>query len=582
MYAIDNMAQHPGLATPVRPYIANPCYPPVGGVVATGWDDLAASLKVGTSVLAIDGPVVAGWTSLVQGLGKALESRQQQTSFIWTGDWLLPWSRLEELTSSPELRGDPDFERLFSGRLEDLLQVPRNLEVPPDEILVVYGPGAALVGHSTLWYADLPKRYAEAAISAGEGHNLGQRSGDGPGTTRRLFFVDWPLLDRHRDETAPSADLWLDMQDASAPAFLDGVTLRATLADLADRPFRTRPTFNTTPWGGHWGQKFLGYNTDAPNTALGYELIAPEAGVLIGSEGGPRVELPFQLVVATGPEQVLGADVYHRFGTSFPVRFDYLDTVGGGNLSVHCHPKADYMRTVFGWPYPQHESYYVMVGGEDHQIFLGLRQDADIDAFHRDASTADYDGTPLEISDYVPAWPATPHQIFLIPGGTPHGSGKGNVVLEISATPYLYSLRFYDWLRRDTDGGLRPVHVGHAFRNLNTDRRGGAIENELIPKPHLLRKGDGWHEELIGKLPEIFFEVRRVVLGPGACAEDGTGGRFNVLNVVDGEGVVVEVPDGRSHSLVYAETLVVPAGVGNYSLRSLGNAPVKVVKALVS
>jgi mannose-6-phosphate isomerase class I len=515
-HALDNMIQQPGLAKPVRPYIANPCYSPVGGVVASGWDDLAATLEVGTTVLAIDGPVVAGWVGLRQGLGQALERRQQQAGFIWTGDWLLSWSRFEQLTSSPELRDDPDFECLFSGRLADLAQIPENLDVSPGEVLVVYGPGAALAGHSTLWYTDLPKRYAEAVMSGGEGLNLGQRSGDGPGTTRRLFFVDWPLLDRHREEYLPSIDMWVDMQDASAPKFVDGVTLRGTLADLAHRPFRTRPTFNTTTWGGHWGQEFLGHNADAPNTGVGYELIAPEAGVLIGNEGGPWVEVPFQLVVATHPEPVLGADVYHRFGSSFPVRFDYLDTLGGGNLSVHCHPKPDYMRTVFGWPYPQHESYYVMVGGEGHEIFLGLRQDADIEAFRRDASTAEDDGTPLEISEYVPPWPAAPHQLFLIPAGTPHGSGKGNVVLEISATPYLYSLRFYDWLRRDTEGGLRPVHVAHAFRNLNADRRGDAIEKELIPKPRLLRQGHEWHEELIGRLPEMFFEVRRVVLQPGS------------------------------------------------------------------
>jgi mannose-6-phosphate isomerase class I len=576
------MIGQPGPAARVRAYIANPCYPPIGGVVSSGWDDLAASFGGAAGILAIDGPVVAGWENLVQGLGDALETRQLQASFIWTGDWLPSWSRFEKRTSSPDLRDDPDFERLFSGRLEDLLQLPENLEVPPGQVVVVYGPGAALVGHRTLWYADLPKRYAEAAISAGEALNLGQRANDGPGTTRRLFFVDWPLLDRHRDETAPIVDLWLDMQDASVPAFLDGVTLRATLADLARRPFRARPTFSTTAWGGHWGQKSLGHSKNAANTGLGYELIAPEAGVLIGSDEGPQVEVPFQLVVAADPEQLLGADVYHRFGTSFPVRFDYLDTLGGGNLSVHCHPKADYMRTVFGWAYPQHESYYVMVGADDHEIFLGLRQDADIDAFHRDASAADDDGTPLDISGYVPSWPAAPHQLFMIPGGTPHGSGKENVVLEISATPYLYSLRFYDWLRRDSEGGLRPVHVGHAFRNLNTERRGSAIENELIQKPRLLRQGDGWHEELIGKLPEIFFEVRRLVLGPGSSAQDGTGGRFNILNVVEGDGVVVEVAGGSSHSLVYAETLVVPAGIGNYSLRSLGNAPVRVVKALVS
>ncbi len=81
--------------------------------------------------------------------------------------------------------------------------------------------------------------------------------------------------------------------------------------------------------------------------------------------------MPFQLVVATHPEELLGDSVHRVFGTSFPVRFDYLDTVDGGNLSVHCHPQPDYMRSVFGWPYTQHESYYVMVGGESQRVFLG-------------------------------------------------------------------------------------------------------------------------------------------------------------------------------------------------------------------
>jgi hypothetical protein len=568
-----------GLAA--RPYTATPCYPPAGRPVACGWDVLAAALHRGVARLAIDGPVVAGWADLVSGLGQALGQRGFQVKFREMGNGLLPWPRIEALTSSYELRDDPDFDHLPSGNLSDLVRPASRPEVQTGSLLVVYGPGAALVPHDALWYVDLPKRYAEAAVAAGSGLNLGQPAGAGPGTTKRLFFIDWPLLDRHRDEIVPHVEFWIDMQDAGSPAVLDGDTLRATLAELALRPFRTRATFNTTPWGGHWAQRTLGQNPGSLNTALGYELIAPEAGILIGTEGGPRVEVPFQLAVATHPVELLGESVHRIFGTSFPVRFDYLDTVDGGNLSVHCHPRPDYMRSVFGWPYTQHESYYVMVGAETQHIFLGLREDADLDAFHRDASKADHDGTPLEITRYVPTFPATPHQLFLIPGGTPHGSGVGNVVLEVSATPYLYSLRFYDWLRQGIDGGLRPVHVDHAFKNLDRRRRGEAVARELVQQPCLTRQGEGWHEELLGALPEMFFEVRRVALRPGAAADDATAGRFHVLNVVEGDGVMVEPAAAPEHSLVYAETLVVPAAVGHYTMRPLGPGPVRVVKALV-
>jgi mannose-6-phosphate isomerase class I len=534
------------------------------------------------SVVAVDGPVIASWADLVAGLGKALEQRGRKATFLSTATWLLPWQRVQELTSSYELRDDPDFDFLATGRLADLVRQPSHVQVPANGLSVVYGPGAALIPHDLLWYCDLPKRYAESAVTVGNGLNLGQSTGSGPGTTKRLFFIDWPLLDRHRDEIAGRISCWIDMQDPAAPAMLDGKTLRSTLADLATRPFRTRPTFNVTPWGGHWGQHRLGHNPDEPNTALGYELIAPEAGVLVGSADGPQVELPFQLMVSLYPVQVLGDVVHQVFGTSFPIRFDYLDTVGGGNLSVHCHPTPEYMRTVFGWPYTQHESYYVMVGSQQQRIFLGLREDADIEGFRREAHEADHDGTPLEISKYVPTFPATPHQLFLVPAGTPHASGEGNVVLEISATPYLYSLRFYDWLRQNVDGVLRPVHVRHAFRNLNIGRRGSTVERDLVQMPRCVREGDGWREELLGRLPEMFFEIRRLVVQPGAVADDCTAGRFHVLNVTEGDGILVETPGGEAHSLVYAETLVVPAAVGDYAVRPLGSGTVRVAKALVS
>jgi mannose-6-phosphate isomerase class I len=567
------------LAAP--PYTATPCYPSAGRPVLSGWAALAASLSPAVTRVAIDGPAIAGWADLVPGLGEALDQRGFRVEFREMAGWLLPWPRIEALTSSYELRDDPDFDRLPPGRLADLVRAPSRLDVPPGSLLVVYGPGAALVPHDVLWYADLPKRYAEAAIAAGSGLNLGQPLGTGPGTTKRLFFIDWPLLDRQRDEIMPRIEFWIDMQDASSPAVIDGATLRATVAELAVRPFRTRPTFNTTPWGGHWGQRTLGQNLSSLNTALGYELIAPEAGVLIGTEGGPLVELPFQLAVTAHPVEILGERVHPVFGTSFPVRFDYLDTVDGGNLSVHCHPQHDYMSAVFGWPYTQHESYYVMVGGESQRIFLGLQENADLDAFYQEASEADRVGRPLDITRYVPTFPATPHQLFLIPGGTPHGSGAGNVVLEVSATPYLYSLRFYDWLRQGIDGGLRPVHVNHAFKNLDRSRRGDAVARELVQRPRLLRQGEGWHEELLGALPEMFFQVHRVALEPGAVADAETDGRFHVLNVVEGDGVLIEPAAAPEHSLVYAETLVVPAAVGHYAVRSLGRGPVRVVKALV-
>ncbi|WP_235215267.1 class I mannose-6-phosphate isomerase [Phaeacidiphilus oryzae] len=577
------------------PYQPNPRYAAVGGAVARGWPAALAELPERVRVVALDGPWALDW----DGVRAALAAARPGLALLDVRPHLAPWAEIEARTEAGALAHDPHFAALSQATLADFFTALPAVR-PGEELTVVYGPGAALVEHDALWYADLPKRYAEAAIAAGTGTNLGQRPSDGPGGTRRLFYIDWPILDRHRDSLADRIDRWIDLQDPDAPASLDGAALRATAAGLARRPFRTRPTFNTTPWGGQWGRRELGFNPEGPNTALGYELIAPESGVLIGGrpgagtgagegggegegseDSGPQIELPFQLLVALHPELVLGETVHEMFGTSFPIRFDYLDTVDGGNLSVHCHPQPDYMKEVFGWPYTQHETYYLMSGSEQNTVFLGLRDDADVSEFHHRAHAADAEGTPFPIERFVQTFPATPHQLFLIPGGTPHGSGAGNVVLEVSATPYLYSLRFYDWLRRDARNRQRAVHVEHAFRNLDTERTGDAVARDLVQSPRILRKGEGWREEVLGRLPEMFFVVHRLAVDAQATAPDRTDGRFHVVNVVEGDGVLVRTEAGVEHRVGYAETLVVPAAVGRYTVTGLGARESRVVKAFV-
>jgi mannose-6-phosphate isomerase class I len=563
----------------VGAYEPNPSYPAIDAQVRRGWDAIAATVPDGKAIVAIDGPAILDWRVALDQLTASLAQRAIPHRLTRTESGFAPWERIVQRTSTPELADDPDFARVATATLREFFDDLPDVGRRQGEVVIVAGPGSALADHDVLWYVDLPKRFAEGVVRRGEGRNLGQ-SEDGAATTRRLLYIDWPVLDRHRESIAPAIDLWIDFQDPAQPASLDGSALRRTIASLASRPFRTRPTFNTAPWGGHWGQRVLGHSREAPNTAIGYELIAPESGVLIGDPNGPNVEIPFQLIVGIRRGDILGQAAQVAFGGSFPIRFDYLDTVDGGNLSIHCHPQLDYMRRIFGWEYTQHESYYVMVGGDGAKIFLGLQEDVDLAAFERAARTAIDEGEPFDIGAFVQAFPADPHRLFMIPAGTPHGSGDGNVVLEVSATPYLYSLRFYDWLRRDSDGALRAVPIDHAFANLDRERQGEAAVRDLIQEPRVIRSGDGWREESIGSLPEVFYEVRRLVLETERSVDSTTDGRFHVLNVVDGEGVTIDTAVG-SHPLNYAETIVIPAAVGRYRLTRAGKEPVRIVKALV-
>ncbi|WP_405943348.1 class I mannose-6-phosphate isomerase [Streptomyces sp. NBC_00932] len=564
-----------------RPYERDPRYSPNGGTVVTGWAAAVANVPTAPTVLALDGPAALDWSAAADGLAAALRSRGAEVAVL---DIRRLWSATAvERLCVPGPDADPFFLPLAGFSMGDLFETPPAQERPLDGVLLVFGPGAALCGPDLLWWADLPKRYAEQAITRGElplGANLGRP--DVPGELRSLFYTDWPVCDRHRDALAHRIDRWIDLQNEQDPASLDGAAVRATFAELATGPVRTRPYFNSTPWGGQWGVRELGFVPQNGNTALGYELIAPEAGVLVGQDEAAQVELPFQLLCELHPREFLGPEVHRRFGTSFPIRFDYLDTVGGGNLSLHLHPQEQYMRETFGWPYTQHETYYVTAGEPGAQVYLGLRDSTDVEVMRKEVEAAATDGVPLRVENHVQKHPAEPGQLFMIPAGTPHASGEGNLVLEISATPYLYSLRFYDWLRKGISGAPRPLSHEHAFANLDTARRGDDVAKDLVQQPRTLREGRGWREEVIGALPEMFYAVHRFVIEGPAAAEDDTAGRFHILNVSAGDGVVVETADGRRHDLAFAETLTVPAAVGAYRLQAVGDRPVHVVKSLVT
>ena len=302
---------------------------------------------------------------------------------------------------------------------------------------------------------------------------------------------------------------------------------------LSRRPFRTRPTFFPGPWGGQWLRGRLGVETTAPNLAWSYELISPEAGIVLGG-----LEVGFELLMAQESETVLGVDVAARFGRVFPLRFDYLDTLGGGHLSIQCHP-ARTTRAVFGLDFTQLESYYVMETTPGAKVFLGLRGDADVDAFERTRVPRWTDG--LRPRAPRAGHDAERHRLYLIPAGTVHASGAGNVVLEISATPYLYTLRFYDWLRTSLDGRCAP-----STWSTRSPTRPGAARRLRPPRPDSetppSERATAGPSSTSGGLPELFYAVHRLDFD-GAVADD-TRGRFHVLNLVEGDEIAIETAAG--------------------------------------
>jgi mannose-6-phosphate isomerase class I len=286
--------------------------------------------------------------------------------------------------------------------------------------------------------------------------------------------------------------------------------------------------------------------------------------------GKTRFELPSIDLVFHQPRALLGEAVHARFGDEFPIRFDFLDTMGGGNLSFQVHPLTEYIQQHFGMHYTQDESYYMLETGADASVYLGLRDGISPQAMIDALKAAQAGGVDFPAEKYANKWPAKKHDHFLIPAGTVHCSGANSMVLEISATPYIFTFKMWDWGRLGLDGKPRPIHLDHGAANIQWDRTTRWVEKNLINCVKPCACGDGWHEESTGLHEREFIETRRHWFSK-AVPHDTHGG-VNVLNLVEGEEVVVESPDGQFEPFVvhWTETFIIPAAVGSYTIRPCG------------
>lgn len=145
------------------------------------------------------------------------------------------------------------------------------------------------------------------------------------------------------------------------------------------------------------------------------------------------------------------------------------------------------------------------------------------------------------------------------------------MVLEISATPYIFTFKLWDWGRLGLDGLPRPVHLEHGAQVIDWQRDTQWVTEHLVNHFEPIAEGDGWREERTGLHEREFIETRRHWFTQPVTHHSHGG--VNVLNLVEGSEALVESPSGAFEPFVvhYAETFIVPAAVGEYRISPYGS-----------
>lgn len=442
------------------------------------------------------------------------------------------------------------------------------------DLIVIYGTGASYLTNSdilvymnlTRW--EIQQRYINNEITNWNSEN------DQEEFLRKLkrgYFFDWRIADKLKKKLFNKIDYMIDANNSDSPKMISGKNYNRSLLQVAQKPFRLVPYFDSGVWGGKWLQEKFNVHKEKSNLAWGFDGVPEENSIYLTCDD-VRFEAPAIDLVYQQPVLLMGEKVYGRYGESFPIRFDLLDTMAGGDLSLQVHPKVSYAQEEFGIHYTQDESYYIMEAKENAVIYLGVQKGVRKDYLVDALKSAHENNGSFHDEEFIYKRNIQKHDHYSIPAGTIHCSGKDCVVLEISSTPNRFTFKLWDWERLGLDGVPRPIHIKHGSENIEIERDQDWVENNLVNQFEKIHQESGWMEEKTGLHMLEPIETRRHWFNDRV--HHSTHDSVNMLNLVEGEEAIVKSLDQSFEPFVvhYGETFIIPECIKEYIIEPSGNS----------
>ena len=288
-------------------------------------------------------------------------------------------------------------------------------------------------------------------------------------------------------------------------------------------------------WGGDKLVAFKGLPACDEPIGESWELSAVpghESVVKGGEDDGLTLS---QLVQRYGADLV-GEDVYRRYGDSFPLLIKLIDAKR--DLSIQVHPDDAMAQRRHG-SFGKNEMWYILDADEGATIATGFKRPITPEEFDRHLA----EGTILDVVNRDASHPG---DVFYIPAGMIHAIGAGNLLAEVQQSSDI-TYRVWDYNRRDADGNLRELHTSQAREALDYNALDGQV---ALPEPSLIGSTE--------LLTTRYFSLTHYIVDKGLRIEIPQSHSFLALTCIQGESLI-EAEGLPSSAIKQGETVLIPA-----------------------
>ena len=236
----------------------------------------------------------------------------------------------------------------------------------------------------------------------------------------------------------------------------------------------------------------------------------------------------------------------------FPLLIKLIDAKD--KLSIQVHPDEEYANKRHN-KHGKNEMWYVIDALDNAELLIGLKENITKENLNRALLNKE------NIEDKFNYFHINKGDAFYIPSGCIHAI-LGNAVIAEIQTPSDVTYRLYDWNRVDKNGNSRELHIEDSF-NVIKDINAFSLKSSKQ-----------------NKFKDASLEINRVFSNEYFTAEEYIINRhyssktnnesFEIIMIIDGKGSIESDIPNNTIELNIGKTVLIPASLGNYIIRSNG------------